>query len=328
MECPACGHLNANDAATCEACGQPIGYQVPDAVPDKYELPPLDEPEPAVQPARAEEAPVEPAARQAQVFPAQTPPPPPPAKKGLSWGWVAFGCAFIVLVIAVCGVLAALVVRLAPSLQGRTLQVNPPAIAPLNPGNGITPTLPANGNKNNNGNSGNGNNGGQSTSLPFTFEAVQSADSLNLPTLFGAMTDQLGLNNDTDFHAPKSYSGAITMDPSSPFGLGNGWCAKDAATLKSNMAGMNYAFSINGQEIDLSKYPTITFTDDRGDACEMTGVVITPSGDMRGNYEFKITQHFAQQIEDGISTDPYPAGDVILDFSVRFQSSGEPGLSG
>jgi hypothetical protein len=326
MECPACGHLNADDAVTCEACGQPMSYQVPDAVPDKYDLPPVERPETIAQPVQADETPAEPAARQPQVFPAQTPPPRPLAKKGFPWGWVAFGCAFIALVIAACGVVAVLAFRFAPSLQGRTLRVTPPAIVPLNPGNGVVPTLPAN--RNNNGNNGSGNGGGQSTSLPFTFEAVQNADSLNLPTVFGAMTDELGLNSDTDFQAPKSYSGAITMDPSSAFGLGNGWCAKDEATLKSNMADMSYSFSINGQEIDLNQYPTVTFTDDRGDACEMTGVIITPSGDMRGNYEFKITQHFAKKIEDGIATEPYPAGDVTLDFSVRFQSSGEPGLSG
>ena len=144
-------------------------------------------------------------------------------------------------------------------------------------------------------------------------------------SLMGQMITSLNLNNDTDFMAPKSYEGTATLDPSAGFSLGNGWCAKDSTTLQQNLANMKFQLSINGNNVDLSQYPALSFTDDRGETCAETGILITSSGTLSGSYHFVLTQKFLNSLDDGITSSPYPAGDVKFDFSIQFKSSPRPG---
>lgn len=125
----------------------------------------------------------------------------------------------------------------------------------------------------------------------------------------------------------KTYKGTATLNSSTSFTLGNGWCAKDTATLRQNLANMQFQFSINGTNIDLSQYPTLYFTDNQGNACAMTGLAITPNGNLSGSYHVILTQKFLNTLNDGITSSPYPAGDVTFDFSVQFRSTPNSGTS-
>jgi hypothetical protein len=171
---------------------------------------------------------------------------------------------------------------------------------------------------------GNGN-GTTIGNLPFKFSAVQDPTQLSSQSLMDAMVSTLNLNQDTDFMAPKSYTGSAALDSSTSFTVGNGWCAKDTATLKQNMANIQFTLSINDVPIDLSKYPTIFVNDQQGNACAMTGIDITPNGKLSGTYHVVLTQKFQKSLEDGITGSPYPAGDVKFDFQIQFQGAPLPG---
>jgi len=138
--------------------------------------------------------------------------------------------------------------------------------------------------------------------------------------LMNQMVTTLNLNNETDFMAPKTYKGTAALDPSTSFTLGNGWCAVDATTLKQNLANMQFQLSINGTNIDLSQFPTLYFTDNSGEACAETGISITPSGPLSGSYHIIMSQKFVTSLSDGITSSPYPAGDVTFDFSIQFRT--------
>jgi hypothetical protein len=136
--------------------------------------------------------------------------------------------------------------------------------------------------------------------------------------LMDQMVSSLNLNNNSDFMAPKTYKGTATLDPATSFTIGNGWCAKDSTTLNQNLANMQFQISINGTSIDLSKYPTLYFTDNQGDACAVTGISITPTSTKGGSYHFVLTQKFVNSLDDGITGSPYPAGNVTFDFTIQF----------
>ncbi len=237
----------------------------------------------------------------------------PEEKKSFPWVWVAVGCA-----VAAIGVLAlaaiAAVVLLLPAFRttvvNRTPSLNPFS-APL-----VGPTAVPN------AGSGSGTSIGN---LPFTFSPIQGQGNLPNQSLMDQMVSSLNLNNDTDFLAPKTYKGIATLDPSGSFTIGNGWCAKDQATLKQNLANMQYQFSINGTNIDLSKYPTLYFSDNQGNACAMTGISITPNGKLTDSYHMILTQKFLKSLSDGITSSPYPAGDITFDFNIGFGTTPNPG---
>ena len=141
----------------------------------------------------------------------------------------------------------------------------------------------------------------------------------------GQIITSLNLNNDTDFMAPKSYEGTATLDPSDGFTLGNGWCAKDTTTLQQNLTNIKFELIIDGNNIDLSQYPMLYFTDNRGESCAESGLLITPSGTLNESYHVVLTQQFLKSIDDGITSSPYPAGDIKFDFSVQFKSTPKSG---
>jgi hypothetical protein len=230
--------------------------------------------------------------------PASTPPPAPilpHRKKAFPWGWAAYGCGVFVLAVVALAFGAASLIKWGPAIG--KISLSPAAGSTLTTG-------------------------------PFTISSVTSPDALAGPTLFSGMSSALNLNNDTDFQAPKKYTGTLGMDTGTEFSLGNGWCAKDSATLKDNLANIQYSFSIDGKSVDLSRYPTLFFTDDRGESCAVSGVNITPQQNLLGDHRFQITQHFSKALEDGIGAAPYPAGDVTFDFTIRFQAPTGPGLNG
>ncbi len=238
----------------------------------------------------------------------------PTEKKRFPWVWVAVGCGVVAVGALALVALAVIAFLAVPGLRSRIANLNPslnPLPAPLV----IPNTVPNTG-------SGNGKSIG---GLPFQFSAVQNPATLPQQSLMDQMISTLNLNTDTDFMAPKSYKGTITLDPTSSFTLGNGWCAKDGTTLRQNMQNMQYQLSINGTNIDLSQYPTLYTTDDQGHACAMTGISITPNGKLSGTYHVIVTQKFVKQLDDGITSSPYPAGDVTFDFNVQFLSNPNSG---
>ena len=170
----------------------------------------------------------------------------PTEKKRFPWGWVAVGCAVIaVLALTVVAVVAAL---LYPAIRSG-IASRSPALSPLPTLQVRTTPVP------NQGPAG----GSSIGSLPFKFSAVQDPTTLPSQALMDAMTTALNLNTDTDFMAPKSYKGTAVLDSTTGFTLGNAWCAKDPTTLQQNMANMTFQLSINGTNIDLSKYPTLFY---------------------------------------------------------------------
>ena len=229
-------------------------------------------------------------------------------KKRFPWGWVAAGCAVVaVLALAVVVVIAVLAF---PAIRN-VIASRSPVLSPL-------PTLQVGSTAVPNQRSGGGTSNG---SLPFKFSAVQDPMTLPNQALMDVMTTTLNLNTDSDFMAPKTYKGTATLDPTTGFTLGNAWCAKDPTTLQQNLKNMQFQLSINGTNIDLSQYPMLNFTDDRGYACAMTGIAITPSGTLSGNYHVVLTQKYLAKLDDGITSSPYPAGDVIFDFTIQFQAA-------
>ncbi len=238
-------------------------------------------------------------------------------KKRFPWGWVAAGCGVLVIgVVAVAAVFAFVALpAIRSAIASQSLSPNP-LPAPL-----VSPTAVPNSNS--------GSGGGSSFgSLPFTFSAIQDPTALSNQSLMDQMVTSLNLNADSDFMAPKTYTGTAALDPSAGFTLGNGWCAKDATTLQQNLANMQFQFSINGTQIDLSQYPTLYFNNNQGQACAMTGILITPNGNLNGKYQVVLTQKFLNSLDDGITSSPYPAGDVTFDFSLQFLSgTPNPGTS-
>ncbi len=231
----------------------------------------------------------------------------PTEKKRFPWGWVAIGCgaATIILVALVVVIILAALPAIRTALANLDLSfLQTPA-----PLTGSTP-LP---------NSGTGNGPGNG-SLPFKFSVVQNLSAFTADqSLFDSITTSLNLNNDTDFMAPKTYTGTATLDPTSGFTVGNAWCAADGTTLQQNLANMQFQLSINGENIDLSQYPTLYFSGNQGEACAMTGILITPDGNVSGNYHVVLTQKYLKSLDDGITSSPYPAGDVTFDFTIKFQ---------
>ncbi len=230
----------------------------------------------------------------------------PSGNKRFPWGWVAVGCSVLLIAVIALAVIAFFAAL--PSIRTALASLNLNFLqtpAPL-----VSPTLAPN------ANNGNGTTIGD---LPFKFSAVQDINALGTQSLMDQMTTTLNLNSDTDFMAPKTYKGSASLDPTAPFTVGNEWCAADSATLQQNLGNMQFQLSINGQNIDLSQYPTIYFPDDQGHACAMTGLLITPNGSMRGNYHIVLTQKYLQSLNDGITSSPYPAGDVTFDFNFIFQ---------
>lgn len=240
----------------------------------------------------------------------------PIEKKPFPWKWAALGCGVLVVGAIGVAVVALIAVMLVPAVRTR-LANQAPIVNPLPlPGIKATPVP----------NSGSGNGSGNGA-LPFQFSALSDPSVLANQSLMEQMVASLNLNNDTDFMAPKSYKGTTTLDPSASFTLGNGWCAKDDATLKQNLAKIQFTYSINGTNVDLSKYPNLYFTDDQGHSCAMTGISITPTRNLSGIYRMVLTQKFLSPLDDGITSSQYPAGDVTLDFNVEFRSPGNPGSS-
>jgi len=235
-------------------------------------------------------------------------------KKPFPWGWVAAGCGLIGVLMIVSLVL--IVIALVPAAQNAIGNFGPLLKSLPVPLLGSTATP--------NPGPGNGTSVGN---LPFKFNSIQDPTGLVDQSLMDQMISSLNLNNDTDFMAPKSYTGSASLDPTTSFTLGNGWCAKDSTTLQQNLANIHYQLSINGTDIDLSEYPTLQFTDNRGDACAETGISITPSGTLSRSYHFVLIQKFSSSLSDGITPSPYPAGDVRFDFSIQFRSSSNPGQS-
>jgi hypothetical protein len=239
----------------------------------------------------------------------------PVQKKPFPWGWAALGCGVVVLaaLVVVFGVLV--ITRVLPSMR-TAISNGTPLINPVNPPILNTPASPSS------------NPGTQAPGdLPFTISAVNDPTTLGTQSLMDAMSSSLNLNNDTDFMAPKKYTGKASLDPNSSFTVGNGWCAKDTATLKDNLSKMQYTFSINGKEIDLSKYPTIFFTDNQGHSCAITGISITPNANISGSYEMVLTQKYLKSLDDGLTSSSYPAGDVTFDFTIDFKGSSGPGIN-
>ncbi len=231
----------------------------------------------------------------------------PTEKKSFPWGWVAVGCG-VVAVLALAA-LAVIIIIALPAVRN-TIANRSPLLSPLpTPLVGAT-VVP---------NSGAGN-GKSIGSLPFKFSAVQDPTALSTQSLMDLMTTALNLNSNSDFMAPKTYKGTAALDPTTDFTLGNGWCAKDSTTLKQNLGKMQYQLSINGTNIDLSQYPTLYFADSQGESCAVTGISITPSGTLSGSYHVVLTQKYLASLDDGITGSPYPAGDVIFDFSIQFRS--------
>lgn len=236
----------------------------------------------------------------------------PTEKKRFPWGWVAAGCA----VVAVLALAAVVVIALVAVPAVRNVIANrSPLLSPLpTPLVGST-AVPNQG-------SGTGKSIGN---LPFKFSAVQDPTALPNQSLMDQMSTALNLNNDTDFMAPKTYKGTATLDLSTGFTLGNAWCAKDSTTLQQNLANMQFQLSINGTSIDLSQYPKLYLTGNQGEACALTGISITPSGNLSGSYHFVLTQKYMASLNDGITSSPYPAGDVTFDFTIQFQNTSNPG---
>ncbi len=241
----------------------------------------------------------------------------PPEKKPFPWVWVVVGCGVVAVgALALAAVLVFALVflpafrtELARQSQGLnalpTLPSNAAPALPTLPPN-QAPVLPTPG-------------GGTTLgSLPFKFGPITNPTTQASQSLMDQMVTTLNLNSDTDFFAPKTYKGTASLDPSSPFTLGDGWCAKDAATLQQNLADMQFTLSIDGTNVDLSQYPTLSFTDNRGYACAMTGIAITPDANVNGSYHMVLTQKFLRQLDDGITSSPYPAGDVTFDFTIQF----------
>ncbi|MCL4560538.1 MAG: hypothetical protein M1281_07985 [Chloroflexi bacterium] len=229
-------------------------------------------------------------------------------KNRFPWGWVGLGCGVVFLIVVAVAVLG--VIFFVPAIR-TGLGNQSPAVSPiLPPGTSPTPVP----------NQGSGA-GTTIATLPFKFSSVTDTLVLTNQSLVDQMVSTLSLNNDTDFMAPKTYKGTTTLDPTSSFTLGNGWCAKDDATLKQNLANIHYSFSINGTNIDLSKYPMIYFTDNQGDSCAITGISITPEANISGSFQMVLTQKFTSSVDDGITGTPYPAGDVTFDFTVQFSGA-------
>jgi hypothetical protein len=242
----------------------------------------------------------------------------PAQKKRIPWIWVAAGCGvaaigmlFLTAVIVIAFVALPMIrARTASQIPSLKLLPTPRANLPALP-NTAPKTGPGNGNSNG--------------ALPFQVSAVQDPGALPQQSLMDQVITSLNLNNDTDFMAPQTYKGTATLDPSTSFTLGNGWCAKDTTTLKQNLENMQYQLSINGNPIDLSQYPTLYVTDDQDHACAMTGIAITPNGNLSESYHVILTQKFLKSLDDGITSSPYPAGDVTFDFNVQFQSGPNSG---
>ena len=254
----------------------------------------------------------------------------PTNKKRFPWGWLAAGCAVVVIGVVVLVVVVDLVAI--PAYRTTIANQNPtsmPLVAPLVSSTSTpltppltsstsTPLTPPLVSSTSTSNSGSGN-GTSLAGLPFQFSAIQNPAELSTQSLMDQMTTSLNLNTDSDFMAPKTYTGTASLDPSTSFTLGNGWCAKDATTLKQNLANIQYSLNINGTSIDLSQYPTLYFSDDQGDACTITGISITPASNISGSYHVVLTQKFLTSLSDGITSSPYPAGNVTFDFSIQFQ---------
>lgn len=237
----------------------------------------------------------------------------PVVKKRNPWVWVAAGCGVVALgVLALAAVL--IIFTVVPAVKARIATQVPLLNQGIPPLIGPTPVP--------NGGAGGGTSVGD---LPFKFSAVNDPTVMANQSLMGQMSNSLSLNNDSDFMAPKTYKGTAVLDSTSPFTLGNGWCAKDDATLKQNWSKLQYQLSINGTNIDLSKYPTVFFTDNQGLSCAATGITITPDSNIQGNYNVVLTQKYQSSINDGITSSPYPAGDVTFDFTIQFQASPTPG---
>ena len=243
----------------------------------------------------------------------------PSEKKPFPWGWVAVGCGAIAIIVLALAVV--LIFKALPAVRTALADLNSslaPTQAPL-----VIPTLAAPGSPTQVPNSGGG--GTRINDLPFKLSAIQDISALSTQSLLDQMTAVLNLNNDTDFMAPKSYKGTATLDPTSDFTVGNAWCAADSSTLKQNLSNMQFQLSINGNTIDLSQYPTLYFSDNSGEACAMTGVSITPDGNLSGSYHMVLVQKYLNALDDGITGSPYPAGDVTFDFSILFKVTPAPG---
>ncbi len=233
----------------------------------------------------------------------------PPKNKRFPWVWIGIGCGAVTIIII--ALVVVLIFQALPFIRTTLANLN------LNFSQTPAPQF----NQNNptvipNPGLGNGTTIGE---LPFNFSAIQGSSLGTSQSLMDQMTSSLNLNNDTDFMAPKSYKGTATLDPTSGFTVGNGWCAADANTLQQNLANLQFQLSINGVNIDLSQYPTLNFSDSQGDACAMTGILITPNGNLNGSYHIVLTQKFLNSLDDGITGSPYPAGDVTFDFTIKFQ---------
>lgn len=252
----------------------------------------------------------------------------PPEKKQFPWGLVALGCGVVVILGLAMGVV--LVFKALPAVRSALANLDSalvptqaaptqaPRIGPTQEAPLVIPTeVPNSG----------GGSGTTIEGLPFKFSAVQDLTAASVQSLMDQMTSTLNLNNDTDFMAPKSYKGSAILDPTTSFTVGNGWCAADMATLNQNLADMQFQLSINGKTIDLSQYPALYFSDAQGDACAMTGLLITPNGNMSGTYHIVLTQKYLKSLSDGIISSPYPAGDVIFDFFFQFKASPSGGSS-
>ncbi len=237
----------------------------------------------------------------------------PTENKHFPWGWVAAGCG-VLAILAIATAVVLIVFTVLPAFRS-VIARQAPSISPLQiPSIGSTPVPDQN------------SGGGTSVNdLPFKFNSIQDQTALANQSLMDQMTSSLNLNTDSDFMAPKTYKGTATLDATSSFTLGNGWCAKDSATLQQNLANMQYQFSINGTNIDLSKYPTLYFKDNRGYSCAMTGISIAPSGNLSGSYHMVLTQKYLNQLDDGITGSPYPAGNVTFDFNIQFKATPNSG---
>jgi C-terminal processing protease CtpA/Prc len=122
-------------------------------------------------------------------------------------------------------------------------------------------------------------------------------------------------------YSKQSYSGnpkpdehwtySISWDTSKEAVWAAGWCAKDQATLDSNLKDIQWKFTLDGTDVDSTEMNTYPYSY-QGMQCELDYYVLNdwPAGE----HHLTIATTFTKAINDG--TTDYPAGTSYYDYTV------------
>jgi len=118
--------------------------------------------------------------------------------------------------------------------------------------------------------------------------------------------------NDDYLKVPNNFTFTIPLSTSQTLLWAWGWCAKDQATLDSNLSKMKVTFTLNGQDVPMDKFLRMDYDSSDGQKC--TAYLLGVKDWAGGQYKAVTTLNFTAPLNDG--TYNFPVGQQVFEYNI------------